>query len=276
MLFKNEIVYDGTNFSQLIGDGETVDAGGERRLLSRLPPPLGATSDGFAKPFGDVLQVIPRSEWSARLKEQLELEARVSDWQNFPSYDQNGLPTCWANGPCAAASTMRVMMGLPYKQISACSVAVPISGGHQGGWEGDALDYLAKHGGVSVDLWPNNDTRRSLMNDAACQADRENFKALEWVDLGSKFENYVTAALLGFPMAVAYNDWSHVVMLCDAVEIEPGSFGLRIRNNWSESWGAKNKYGFGGYAVFREGARSHGRPSSGFALRQVTPAVFAA
>lgn len=276
MLFKNEIVFDDSNSAELIGDGATVNAGGERRLLSRLPPPMGATTAGFATEFSAVLKPFARSDWSAMIKEQLEIEARVSDWQNFPSYDQNGLPTCWANGPCAAFSTLRVMMGLPYVQVSSCSVAVPISGGRRGGWEGDALEYLAKHGGVSVDLWPNNSTDRRLMTDPACVADRANYIATEWVDLGGKFENYVTAALLGYPMAVAYNDWSHVVMLCDVVEIEPGSFGLRIRNNWSEKWGAKNKFGFGGYAVFREGARQHGRPSSGFALRAVKPSIVAA
>ena len=271
MLFPGETVYDDSNSAELIGDGESVEVGGEKRLLSRMPPPMGASTAGFATEFSAVLTAIPRGEWSARLKEQLELESRVSDWQNFPSYDQNGLPTCWANGPCAALSTIRVMMGLPYVQISSCSVAVPISGGSRGGWEGDALEYLAKYGGVPVDLWPNNSTNRSLMSDAACQASRENFKAIEWIDLGNRFENYATAALLGYPMAVAYNDWSHVVMICDLVEIEPGSFGLRIRNNWSEAWGVANKWGYKGYATFREGARSHGCPSSGYGTRQATP-----
>jgi hypothetical protein len=270
MLFANETVYDDANSKELYGDGEVVFAGGDRRLLARIAPPANESTKGFATPFASSgIAKIPRSEWSARLKEQIRLECRVSDYQNFPPHDQNGLPTCWANGPAHAATTMRVMQGLRYVELSSCSVAVPISGGHRGGYEGRALAYAAKYGFVSCKLWPNNSTNRSLMSNAACQADREHYKCLEWIDLGNDFEAYMTCAILGLPMAVAYNDWRHVVSLSDGVEIEGGSFGLRIRNNWGR-WGAANKYGFYGYAVFREGQRQHGIPSSGFALRQVT------
>lgn len=273
MLFQGETVYDDSNMASLMGDGTKVFAGGEDRWLSRLPPPMGADLNAFSTPFEAAFTQFPESEWDDRLDEQLKNEARVSDYQNFAPYDQDGLPTCWANGPAAALSTMLVMMGFPYRQVSACSVAVPISGGHRGGWEGDALDYLAKNGGVSVDLWPNNSTDRRLMNDSACQADRANHKALEWINLGRDFRNYMTAALMGWPMAVAYNDWSHVVMLCDGVRLDTSAkYGLRIRNNWGD-WGAKNKFGYYGYAVFARNARQHGCPSSGFALRQGLPTV---
>jgi hypothetical protein len=53
------------------------------------------------------------------------------------------------------------------------------------------------------------------------------------------------------------------------VEIEANSFGFRIRNNWGE-WEDKNEFGFGGYAIFREGK---GTPSGGFAFRQVTASL---
>jgi hypothetical protein len=156
--------------------------------------------------------------------------------------------------------------------MSGMSVAVPISGGTSPGYEGAALQYSAKNGWVRSSLWPNRDNSRRYMSDAACQADRENHKALEWVDLGNDYNKFATACLLNWPIAVAYNDWSHVVMICDLVEIEPGSFGLRIRNNWGDSFGAKGRFGFGGYAVFREHGGAHSRPSSGFALRQQTAA----
>ncbi len=271
-LFPGEKLYDDSNCAELMGDGKEVIVNGERRLLSRKKP-LGATTADFSTPIKDTgIKIKPRSEWSGLLKEQDNIRSRVSDYQNFPPHDQNGLPTCWSNGPAHAATTMRVMMGLPYAELSANSVAVPISGGHSGGWEGEAIKYAGEHGWVSSKLWPNNSTDRKLISNPECQADRLNHKALEWIDLGSKFENYATAALLSLPMAVAFDDWSHVVAMCDLVEIEPGRFGLRIRNNWGK-WGAANRFGFYGYAVFAEGARSHGCPSSGFALRQVTPSV---
>ena len=62
-------------------------------------------------------------------------------------------------------------------------------------------------------------------------------------------------------------------MLTDLVEIEAGSFGFLIRNNWGDGYGDKNEYGFGGYAVFRFGK---GSPSGGVAIRQMTAARKAA
>lgn len=267
-LFRGEVVYDDRNFHSLLGDGKVVMAGGEPRLLSRIPPQPKHDRRSYSTAFEDKFTPIPRGEWSARLKEQIERKGRVSDFQNFPPHDQDGLPTCWSNGPAHAATTQRVIQGLPYLELSACSTAVPISGGHVGGNEDTAVEYAAKHGWCSVACWPNNSCDRSLLNDDKCNADRENHKALEWIYLGSKFENYATAALLCWPMAGASNSWSHVTMVCDLVEIEPNSFGVRIRNNWGD-WGAKNEYGFPGYAVFREGA-PHACTDSGFALRQVT------
>lgn len=272
-LFQGETVYDDGNSQELMGDGNEVIVGGERRILARLKPGIDADPDPLkgAIEFEEAFPLIPRSEWDDRLEMQLKAQARVSDHQDFDPYDQNGLPTCWANGPCAAASTACVIAGYPYIQISSCSVAVPISGGRSGGWEYDALNYLAKHGGVSVDLWPNNSTSRSLMNDPACQADRSNHVALEYLTIkGRNFDAYMTAALMTLPQAWAYNDWRHVIMGCDGVSLAPKKYGLRGRNNWGR-WGAANRFGKYGYAVFQEGARSHGCPDSGVVIRVVTP-----
>lgn len=255
-----------SDFDALVGDGTSVVVNGDRRLLSRTPKPAGHDTRLYSKPFGDVAPVIPRNEWSARIKEQRERKQRVSDFQKFDPDDQDGLPVCWAAGTCHAFSTARVIMGLPFVRISGCSVAVPISGGHSGGYEGDAVEYLTKHGGVSVDLWPYCSTDRSLDRKPEVSENRKHHVALESYECDG-FDEFATALLLGFPCTVAYNWWSHVVSLADLVEIEAGSYGLLIRNNWGD-WESKNDYGFSGYTVFREGRK--GTPSSGFAFRQVT------
>lgn len=261
-------VIDDTNYKTLLGDGTSIIAGGDRRLLSAMPRPANADVSGYSKPFKPQFGNVPRSEWPARVKELEEKRMRISDLQKFAPHDQDGLPTCWANGPAHAMTTARVIQGLPLVYISACSAAVPISGGHSGGWEGDALELFTQRGGVSTELWPNNSTDRSLNKDPKCEADRLNHKSIEAYDCES-FDDFFTALLLGFPCAVAYNWWSHVVSLADPVMIESGSYGLRIRNNWG-SWGDKNEAGFYGYQVLREGK---GTPSSGFALRTVTSSV---
>lgn len=271
MLFPGEIVYDDSNFAQLVGDGEAVFAGGEPRLLSRVPPdpnrpPLMACAE-----FEAVFPLIDESEWDDRIEAQIKSLTRCSDYETWDSYDQNGLPQCWSDGMCSSASLARVQAGYPYIQISSSSLAVPINGGRSGGYEGDAWDYLVKHGGVRVELWGNNEVNRSKMNDPKCIADRENFKGLEAYKIsGKNFKAYVTAALLSLPGGIAYNDWRHVVGARDVVRIAKGKYGLRIRNNWSERWGAKNRHGKGGYATFEYGARQHGCPDSGVFVRQMT------
>ena len=263
------LIYDDSNINQLIGDGRTVVAGGKLRLLSGKAKPPGHNSRVYSKVMKAEVATIPRNEWSARLKDMMRpgAETLTSCIQNWDSDDQGSHPTCWAAGTCAAFSTSRVRMKLPHVRISAMSVAVPISGGRSGGYEGDAVDLLTKQGGCSVDLWGYTDmTNRS--NDPAVQANRLLHKAIETYECNG-FDEFATACLLGFPCTISYNWWSHVVMLCDLVEIEPGSFGFRIRNNWGD-WGDKNKYGKSGYAIFREGK---GTPSGGFAFRQVTASI---
>lgn len=272
MLYRGEKVID--HPSQVLTQqqyrdsyGTFVIVNGHRRYLSGTPRPAGHDTRRYSKLLSSAIQTIPRSEWSARLKEMQERKQLISQMQNWEPDDQDGYPICWAAGTCAAFSTARVLQGLPYVRISGMSVAVPISGGHSGGYEGDAVEYLTQHGGASVDVWGYDDPGR-YDGRAEVQESRKHHVALESYECNS-FDEFATAWLLRFPCTVSYNWWSHVVMACDLVEIESGSFGVRIRNNWGD-WEAKNDFGFSGYQVLREG---HGTPSGGFAFRQVLASV---
>ena len=258
-------IFDDSNFEELIGDGSTIVVNGVHRMLSRTPKPMGHDTRKYSAKFGDRIPLIPRSEWPDRIAEQKAKKMRVSDHQRFEATNQGNLPTCWAAGTCHTFTTMRAMQGLSPIMLSPCSLAVPISGGHSGGYEGDAVEYFTKHGGVRESLWGATDTSRRLMNDAACVADRELFIAEETLELEG-FDQFATAWLLGFPTVDAYDFWSHVVMGADLLELERGSFGTLQRNNWGH-WGEKNDAGFDGYLVMREGK---GTPSSGFMFRQVS------
>lgn len=267
-LFAGEKIYDDYNYHELIGNGQEVMVNGERRFLSRTPKPPGHDCGAYSEPFSKHFGTYPRSEWSALLKDQAIREGRVSDLCDFEPNDQDGLPTCWSQGPAQAASTFRRKMGLPFVRMSACSTAVPISGGHSGGYEGDALSFAAKYGWASVDIWPENNTDRRLIQDPRVAADRQNFIALQWLEI-STWDEWVTACIMQLPGAFAYNWMSHVMMSSDIVEIEANSFGLRVRNSWGR-WGAPNKYGFYGFNVYREG---RGTPDSGFVLCQMTSSI---
>jgi hypothetical protein len=279
MLYTNEMVYDHSNihklvsptYSEKLADGRVANVqvvNGHKRYLSGYPKPSGHDSRKYSKPFNEAAPVIPRHDWSAALAEQVAQKRCISQRQPWEPDDQDGYPICWAAGTCAAFSTARVFQGLPFIRISGMSVAVPISGGHSGGYEGDAVEYLTKYGGASVDVWPYDDPGRSYQAQQAVVESRKHHLALEAYECNS-FDEFATALLLGFPCTVDWPWWSHVTMLCDLVEIEAGSFGVRIRNNWGD-WGAKNDFGFSGYEVFREG---HGTPGGGFAFRQVLASI---
>lgn len=277
-LYRNELVIDDANFHrfapELIGDGHQVEVNGEVYSLSAKPrdyatDPYGS---GGATPFeASGLTLIPRSEWSARIKEQIERKARVSDYCKFPALNQARTNFCWYNGVVHASMMSRAIQGLPYIPLSSASGACLVKGyANRGGYGMEACKHMASVGVCRDALWPNAEINRARDTDQTRQ-DRQNFKLTEWVDadaLGGKmFDICATMCLLTIPGAPAYNWWSHLVSLTDLVEIEPGSFGLRIRNSWADSWGAKNDYGFGGFQVLREGK---GTPSECQFIRQVT------
>lgn len=265
---QTEHLYLPTHSEQL-QDGSVVGVsviGGHKRYFSRKPEPVGHNKLAYARPFSDLSPVIPRSEWPRLIKEQKAARRRVSDYQNFPPHDQDGLPSCWRNGTAHAGTTARVIGGNPYVELSANSLCPEISY-HSGGYEGDSAEYFKKYGAVSTRLWPNNDTSRK--SGPEIEADRKLHMAFEMYylegDAQQRFAQYATAALLGFCMALAFNRWSHVISGGDLVQLGDDLFGGLNRNNWGV-WGDKNDYGQSGYIVQQEGGWT---PSSGVVFRAV-------
>lgn len=267
-LLPGEKVYDDSNIHELIGhqrEGQAfpvVVAEGEPRLMAAIPRPVGHDASGYSRPFSAAYPDIPENEYDARIDEQIELEARCSDFCDFPAFDQDGLPTCWAIGTAQSMSITRRIMGLPHVQMSGCSIAVPISGGHRGGWEGDAVEFGFKSGVCSVDVWPENNTSRSLIGDSKVAEDRKLHQFVEFLEMQTR-ANWASACLRTKCGPFAYNRMSHVMAMCDFVRIEAGRYGFRVRNSWHDSWGAKNKRGFGGFAVYAW------TPDSGYVINQV-------
>lgn len=271
-------VIDDTNWQAICGpthderlpDGTIVPVrivDGQKRFLSRAPTENGRKVFAALPKYRDTFPVFPRSEWEARWKEKKERKKRIQDFQKFKPHDQNGLPTCWANGPAHAGTTRRVIDGLPLVYLSACSAAVPISGGHSGGDEADAFELFQKRGAASVDVWSNNDTKRSLDSSSEVAASRLKHKFYQVYYLDT-FDEYASASLLDPPMpfGIAYNWWRHVISGGDLELIESGSWGLLNRNNWGD-WGDKNDYGYYGYTLMREG---RGTPDSGACIGPIT------
>lgn len=193
--------------------------------------------------------IIPRTVWTEKIQAMEASKSRVSDLiiqAGIPPLDQNGTNYCWTNGVVTCIESNRCANGLPYVKLSSASVAAPIKGyRNQGGWGGEALEYIVQHGVAAASMWPPNAISRSYFDST-----RENaalHKVTEWYDLNSRnFDQLMTCLLLRIPVAIGLNWWSHEVAAIDPVVVSPGRYGVRIRNSWGPD------YGDNGFAILTE------------------------
>jgi hypothetical protein len=226
---------------------------GERKERGLIPRNYTAYPQGYLSfaPPADI-QIIPQSEWSARIKEMEETKSRLSDirmagngGQPIPALDQGSWGFCWAHSTTQAVMMLRAINNLPYVPLSAFAVASIIKGGrNQGGWGAQSLDFIRKIGVPSQQFWPQKDA--SLKHDTPeMRANAALHKVTEdWADVASPlydqnmtFAQVMTLLLTRNACVLDYNWWSHSVLGIDPVEVEPGSFGIRILNSWSNAWG---------------------------------------
>lgn len=237
-----EIVINDSNYSDFVDpivDGE----GRKRGLIPRdySDVPVGAIYG--AKPFD--LPLIPEDEWEDRLQERIKQKAQLSDLRNvsgpdggpIPSRDQDGVGYCWGHSGTSAVMLLRAAMGLPYVDLSAFSVCAPIKDFRdQGGYCGQGVEFMAKYGIASADVWPNQSRDRSLKNAPAVLASYKLHQVTEWMDLDphNMKAQLVTCLLSGIPVATDFNWWGHSVASVDLVKIKP--FRTRIWNSWGDRW----------------------------------------
>lgn len=200
------------------------------------------------------MPLIPRSEWSDRIKEQVATKSRLSDVRNtgnagqpIPSLDQNPWGYCWAHSTTHAVMILRAKDNQPYVPLSAFAVAATIKNGRdEGGWGAQSLEFATQRGIPDQKFWPQKDASLSH-GTAECWANAALHKPTEaWVDVSApqwdrdlSFDQVATCLLTGVPVVGDFNWWGHSVCLLDLVEPTPGSFGVRIWNSWGDGWGEK-------------------------------------
>lgn len=199
------------------------------------------------------MPTIPRSEWSARIKEMERTGSRLSDVRRtavggrpMPSLDQNPWGYCWGHSATHAVMLLRARDNQPYVPLSAFAVCATIKkGADRGGWGADALQFASDRGIPSQALWPQKDADYRRHDTPEVWADAAKHKVSEgWVDVSApvwgrkmSFDQVMTCLLCRVPVVMDLNWWGHSVCGMDPVEVEPGSFGVRILNSWSDAWG---------------------------------------
>lgn len=235
-----EVVISDANYTQFLSpvvDGETKSRGLRPRDFSTHPVGYLAC----AKPFD--IDLVPESEWQARLDVQKAAKAQLSDIRNqgmfggvIPSRDQNGKGYCWAHSSVSAALIVRAINNQPYADLSAYAVACIIKNYQdQGGWGSESLEWIAANGVPTSEFWPQQSMART--NDTpAMRANAKLHEFTEWMDLDPQNmkAQLVTCLLLGIPVVTDFNWWSHSVCTIDLVSVNP--FQTRIWNSWGDSW----------------------------------------
>lgn len=204
----------------------------------------------FAPP--SEMRRIPRSEWDARIDEQERLGSSLehvrmtaANGSMMPALDQNGQGFCWAYSTGATVMLSRAAANQPHVRLSPHGVACKIKGFRdEGGWCGLSAKFARETGYPSVAAWPEKSMSRANDNPATW-ADAARHKVTEdWVDLTRSvydqnltFDQVATCLLTGVPVAVDFNWWSHSVCAIRLVRVEAGSYGLKILNSWTDSWG---------------------------------------
>ena len=189
------------DFGDGLVDGNRMGRGLIERDLNTHPIKMG-------KAFNPAeLAIIPRDEWSERLKELTAKKMLLSDIRNrheIVSLDQNGQGYCWVYGVGSAFMLARAAANMPFVRPSCHSLACRIKNFRdEGGWGALAVEEWEKVGCMSVDEWPEKSMSRQH-NTRDNWARAEEFKITEsWMDMDPSawdrnmtFDQFVTLSLI--------------------------------------------------------------------------------
>lgn len=215
------------------------------------------------------MKLIPRSEWSARIRERKQLKAGLRDVRrragpnggHIPALDQNGQGYCWAYSVSGTVMMANVAAGKEYVRPSAHAVACMVKGfKDEGGWCGLSAKFIRDRGVPSVVTWPEKSMSRAHDN-AATWAEAARYKVVEdWVDVmkpaydqNLTYDQLITCLLLNRPCAGDFNWWGHSVLLFDADEVDGEVCPVGL-NSWTDQWGDLGEFTLQGQKRIPDGA----------------------
>lgn len=193
---------------------------------------------GFYAPMAAIPK-IPRSEWADRIKEIEQSGAGLADLhraRKIPVLNQKQTNYCWCFGTTKAVMMAYCRLGGKVPYLSAASVAAKVTNyNNRGSWAGEALEGFQKYGASTVDFWPEAAIDRRY-DTAEQQANAALHKVVKFCELPSKqFDAIASALLLGFPVTLGLDWWSHLVCGLQ-LRIKDGQFYVEFVNSWGTTY----------------------------------------
>lgn len=246
-----EVVINDQNWQQHVA--ETIVIDGEKKMRGLIPRDYSAHPVGYlecAKPFD--LPHVPQEKYEDALALMKASKGLLSDVRNrgivlpdgkgtkpIPSRDQNGKGYCWGHSGTSASILVRAFEHQPFADLSAYSVCATIKNYRdEGGFGAQGIKFIAERGIATSLTWPQKSMDRDLKNDPKVWEEAAKYKITEWMDFNPRDikEQLITCLLMGIPVVVDYNWWSHSVCAIDIVSFKP--FKIRIWNSWGDGWSA--------------------------------------
>jgi len=259
MFYNDEVIIDDDTYLEQLPEQNPEQSYG------LVPRDFGAVPLGSIEGIKKFdMPLIPRNEWSSRIKDMVDSQTRLSDMimrgnvgNPIPHLDQNGQGYCWAYSPGSAILAARARDNQPYVRVSPHGVACKIKNFRdQGGWNPQAAEFAIKTGYPTVEFWPEKSMRREYDNSTTWA---NTIKLTEgWLDLvpaaydrNLSFDQLMTCLLSRIPCPADRNWWGHSTCDIDPVEFD-SSLPLSDMNRWgTRTWNSWVNWGTNSMGVIR-------------------------
>ncbi|MFZ5831272.1 MAG: hypothetical protein ACOY3P_14365 [Planctomycetota bacterium] len=262
-------LYNDANYTVLLpADGsDRMMFDGHLRILGARPPRLGPGEIACAK--APDFRIVPREEWPDLIAQKDREQSWIEDLIRgvIPCNDQNGLNYCHGYGMAMAMQVARCIQGHGYTELSAESIAGPVTNWRNDGADpSDDLQQAVKFGACPASYMDAPYSRTPRRWKDGWEESALDYRVEEWVDLRGRnsFDLAVSACFANIASACGFIWWAHFVSgyyrVVNLGKDRRGNyrFAGRIRNNWGAQWGND------GFADFEEGK---GTPDWAFGVR---------